>query len=347
MARLNLVLVKLLNLIFRRIWINFLSPGLYLNENGGWTKNTFSVWSDNLDSLPFPDRSEIKNELYVRPDTGKPQATIVSSRGCPAACVYCLTPVISGKKVRFRSPENILGELRDCYHNHGISDFFFRSDTFTIDHKWVSKVCEEIKNSELNGKISWVANSRVKPLHEDTLKIMKSAGCWLVAFGFESGSDESLRLMKKGANVNDNLRAARLAKEAGVKIVWFYLIPACRGRTTPICIKQKNTYTILTLIFLELHIALPYHDTELHKIAENYGTIENSILGRDYFNTATEGTKALSARNLIEFRRSLLLMYHLRPHFILGKLLDSWRKPKVLQSYCKFGARLLLNLARS
>ena len=128
------------------------------------------------------------------------------------------------KKVRFRSPENILGELRDCYHNHGISDFFFRSDTFTIDHKWVSKVCEEIKNSELNGKISWVANSRVKPLHEDTLKIMKSAGCWLVAFGFESGSDESLRLMKKGANVNDNLRAARLAKEAGLKLYGFYLI---------------------------------------------------------------------------------------------------------------------------
>ena len=64
----------------------------------------------------------------------------------------------------------------------------------------------------------------MKPLHEDTLKIMKSAGCWLVAFGFESGSDESLRLMKKGANVNDNLRAARLAKEAGLKLYGFYLI---------------------------------------------------------------------------------------------------------------------------
>ena len=97
--------------------------GVLYKKNNKWCKTNFGDWFSNIDELPFPDRSIIKNELYVRPDTGTPQATIVTSRGCPTACTYCLTPVISGKTVRFRSPENILNELRDCYYNHNIKDF--------------------------------------------------------------------------------------------------------------------------------------------------------------------------------------------------------------------------------
>ena len=72
-------------------------------------------------------------------------------------------------------------------------NFFFRSDTFTIDKNWVNELCELIINSDIGGKIEWVANSRVRPLADGTLKKMKEAGCWLVAFGFESGSEETLK----------------------------------------------------------------------------------------------------------------------------------------------------------
>ena len=200
-------------------------PGiLYRNAAGAWCKTGFGKWDPNLDDLPFPDRSVINNALYVRPDIGRAQATIATSRGCPAACVYCLTPTISGKNVRFRDPENILAELRECYHEHGIRDFFFKSDTFTIDREWVKAVCSAINNSELAGRIEWVANSRVRPLADDTLQMMREAGCWLVAFGFESGSPETLKKIRKGATVQDNLRAGRLAKAAGLKLYGFYLV---------------------------------------------------------------------------------------------------------------------------
>jgi len=322
-------------------------PGILFRDNDNkWIKNIFGIWDSDIDALPFPDRSLINNKLYIRPDTGNPQATIVTSRGCPAACIYCLTPTISGKKVRFRSPQNILDELRDCYHNYDIKDFFFRSDTFTIDSKWVKQVCEKINQSELKGKIEWVANSRVKPLADDTLKIMKNAGCWLVAFGFESGSSDSLKKMKKGANVQDNIRAAKLAKEAGLKLYGFFLI----GLPWESKDHLDETYNHIFEIdadFIEVHVSVPYFGTELYDVTKESGLLNGSIIGTDYFHASTSGTKFVSSNDLLKFRKNLLLKYHLRPIYVLRKLKEAILNPGKLMNYFRFGSRLILNNLKS
>ena len=102
-------------------------PGIFIRSNNKWIENKFDSWNKEIDDLPLPNRKKINNKLYFRPDTGEPQATIATSRGCPSACVYCLTPTISGKKTRFRSPKSIVNELENCYFNHGIKNFFFKS----------------------------------------------------------------------------------------------------------------------------------------------------------------------------------------------------------------------------
>ncbi|AXN31878.1 B12-binding domain-containing radical SAM protein [Vibrio coralliilyticus] len=318
-------------------------PGImYKNEDDSWEKNIFGAWEGGIDDLPFPDRSVINNELYVRPDTGQPQATIVTSRGCPAACIYCLTPTISGKKVRFRSAENILEELRDCYHNHGIKDFFFRSDTFTINHDWVEEVCSAINNSDLKGKIEWVANSRVRPLKDNTLQLMKDAGCWLVAFGFESGHPDTLKKIQKGATVKDNLRAARLAKEAGLKLYGFYLVGLPWENEEHLSETARHIFE-LDADFIEIHVALPYYGTELYDIASNEGLLDNDIIGTDYFHKSTKGTNYLTSDYLMKYRKEILLKYHLRPSYIINKLKSAILKPKVIKNYVRFGSRLIIS----
>ena len=92
--------------------------GISFKENNKWTKTDFTTWEKDLDNLVLPDRSEIKNSLYVRPDTGEAQATIITSRGCPSKCVFCLTPTISGTKLRLRTPANIHYEILECYNKH-------------------------------------------------------------------------------------------------------------------------------------------------------------------------------------------------------------------------------------
>lgn len=316
--------------------------GILYKRYARWERTDFASWENDLDSLPFPDRSLINNALYTRPDTGEPQATIVTSRGCPSACIFCMTPTISGAKLRLRSPGNILAELRECYFTYGIRNFFFKSDTFTFSPRWAQSVCRAIIDSDLNGKIAWVANSKVKPIDLETLTLMKQAGCWLVAFGYESGSPETLKRMKKGTTVEDNLRATRLAKQVGLRTFGFFLVGLPWETTEHLKMTRKHIFE-LDNDFLELHIAIPYHGTSLHELAACEGLIPDTVLGKDYFNAPTLGTKFLSMAEIDKFRRRTLLLFHLRPTYILRKLAQAGSNLKIFASYWQFGMRLLKN----
>ena len=314
--------------------------GISFKKDNKWIKTDFTTWENDLDNLILPDRGEIKNSLYVRPDTGESQATIITSRGCPSKCVFCLTPTISGTKLRLRSPENIHDEILECYNKHDIKNFFFRSDTFTIDRRWVEKLCNFLIKSNLENKINWVANSRVKPLQQETLNIMKEAGCWLVAFGYESGSRESLEKIKKGCSLEDNLKAAEFAKKSGLKTFGFFLIGLPWENFSHLNDTKKLIYKINS-DFIEIHIAVPYYGTPLYKLAKEEGLIEDSTLGKDYFNSPTIGTKYLTMNQIEEFKRQVLLSYHLRPKYIMNRMIEASKNYKIFLNYSKYGLKLL------
>ncbi|HPG31700.1 MAG TPA: radical SAM protein, partial [bacterium] len=196
--------------------------GIMYKKDNKWILPDKPALIENLDSIPFPARDLMNNKLYVRPDNNRPMATIESAKGCPANCVYCLTPVISGKKVRFRSPENIIEELKECVRKYGIYDFFFRADTFTINKEWVIKLCSLILKEQM--EISWIANSRVKPLDLETVEIMKKAGCRLIALGIESASNYTLSRLKKGITADEIINAVSIIKKCGVECYGFFMI---------------------------------------------------------------------------------------------------------------------------
>ena len=316
--------------------------GICYKSEKKWFKTDFSSWEKDLDNLIFPDRSEINNKLYIRPDTGESQATIITSRGCPSKCIFCLTPTISGTKLRLRSPENIHKEIVECYEKYNIRNFFFRSDTFTIDRRWVEKLCNLIIESNLQDKISWVANSRVKPLQKETLVIMKKAGCWLVAFGYESGSRESLEKIKKGCSLEDNIIAAKYAKEAGLKTFGFFLVGLPWENYTHLNDTKKLIYQT-NPDFIEIHLAVPYYGTPLYDLAKNEGLIDESVLGKDYFNSPTIGTKFLNMSEIEEFKRKLLLSFHLRPSYLIKRFFEAITNFKVFMNYSKYGLKLFKN----
>lgn len=316
--------------------------GILYKVNGEFVSTKFDEWCEDLDRVSFPARDLMNNSLYLRPDTKEIQATIATSRGCPSSCIFCLTPHISGRKLRLRSVQNIFDEIYDCYKNHGIKNFFFKSDTFTYNKQWTLDLCNLIINSELQGKIKWVANSRTNPIDLETLKTMKKAGCWLVAFGFESGSEKSLKLMKKGTTIEQNLEAAKLAKKAGLKVFGFYLI-GFPWEDMEDLNKTKDLIYKINADFIELHIATPFYGTELYEMAREEGLIDESVLGRDYFNAPSVGTKYLKIDEILKFRKDLLLRYHLRFSYILKKLLASLTKPKVIGSYFYYGIKLVKN----
>lgn len=318
---------------------------LYKKEDGSFGRTKFHVWGEDLDSRPFPARELMNNALYKRPDTDEPMATIQTGRGCPSSCVFCLTPVISGKCVRMRSPQNVMDELTECYEKHGIRNFFFKADTFTINPAWVKEMCERIINSPLHGKIAFTANSRVNPLSKETLQLMKDAGCFMVAFGFESGSDEMLKTLRKGTTVEMNLRAAKWCHEVGLPFWGFYVIGFPWENKEHI-LATKKLILQSDPDFIEVKMALPFYGTPLYDAAKEFGLLAESPLGSDFFHSAMSGTKYLTQAQVEKLRRNILLSFYLRPKYVFRKLGESIKTPRVFGNYIKYGFKMLGNILR-
>ncbi len=318
---------------------------LYRKEDGSFARTKFHEWGEDLDSRPFPARELMNNALYKRPDTDEPMATIQTGRGCPSSCVFCLTPVISGKCVRMRSAQNVMDELTECYEKHGIRNFFFKADTFTINPAWVKEMCELIIASPLHGKIAFTANSRVNPLSKETLQLMKDAGCFMVAFGFESGSDEMLKTLKKGTTVEMNLRAAKWCHEVGLPFWGFYVIGFPWENKEHI-LATKKLILASDPDFIEVKMALPFYGTELYTAAKEFGLLAESPLGSDFFHSAMSGTKYLSQDEVEKLRKNILLSFYLRPKYIFRKLGECIKTPHVFANYVKYGFKMLANIVR-
>ncbi|MCR4741027.1 MAG: B12-binding domain-containing radical SAM protein [Lachnospiraceae bacterium] len=319
---------------------------LYRNEDGSFTRTKFHEWGQDLDQMPFPARNLMNNKLYTRPDTDEPMATIQTARGCPSACVFCLTPGISGKCVRFRSPQNVLEELTECYEKYGIRNFFFKADTFTINAEWVKEMCELIIASPLHGKIEFTANSRVRPLKKETLQLMKEAGCFLVAFGFESGSDEILKLIRKGATVEENLQAARWCHEIGLKFWGFFVIGFPWEKKEHILMTKKLIMKA-DPDFIEITVALPFYGTPLYETCKENDLLAESPLGSDFFHSSMKGTMYLTLDEVMKLRRNILLSFYLRPKYIFKKMGQCIKQPKVFLNYVKYGIKLVVNLFKN
>jgi len=318
--------------------------GITYREDGEIIANEPRPFLDDLDKIPFPARHLLDNDLYRRPDTDERQTTIQTNRGCPSQCLYCLAGPVSGRHLRLRSPENIVAEIEECVNRHGIRNFFFRADTFTMDREWVLSVCRSIKEKRL--AVAWVCNSRVDTIDEGRLRLMKEAGCWLVALGIEAGTAESLEQMRKGITLEQARTAVRLCRQVGLKSFCFYMIglpwedEAAVRATADFAIELDGDFT-------EFHIAVPFPGTELYRIVSEEQLWEKTATGEyDHARSALR-TRYLSAEQLEKMRRQALLRFYLRPKYIWRTLRQAG--PRQWKNYLRFGwgtlRRLLFSAA--
>ena len=291
----------------------------------------------SLKELPSPDRSIFNNDLYVRPDTNEKIATIEISRGCLYSCSYCLTPIISGKKIRYRSSNQILTEIKDCYYNYNIKNFFFRADTFTINKKLVHSLCKSLLDEGLN--INWVANSRSDTLDEETIKIMKKSGCYLIAFGFEGPKKTKIRTLKK-SNEKEDFKVLELCKKYNIKSYGFFIIGFYWQGISEI--KETIRYmNKLNCDFVELHLATPYYGTKLFNEMSSENLINlDEVYSHDYFSNPVLGTKYISKEKLKLIRKKALKRYYLRPSYIIKKLSELSSLTELF-NYIKYGFKIL------
>lgn len=295
---------------------------------------------EDLDRIPYPARHLANNSLYVRPDTGELQTTIVTNRGCPEKCVFCLAPRVAGREARMRSVSNILGELEDCVNQYGIRNFLFRSDTFTLNPEWVIDLCQGVDRAGL--RIKWSCNSRVDTMNGEMLRAMREAGCWLISFGVESGSQEILDLMRKGITKEQVRAAVNLCRLEGVLTSVYFLIGTpweseATFRETVDFAKQ------LEPDFVEFFYAYPFEGTEMYVIAANEGLLERGQLPLSAYSKPATPSKYLTLERISEMRSEALKSYYMRWP-VISKTLRRTRSPRIFLNYARMGFRQLADL---
>ncbi|MBM3791731.1 MAG: radical SAM protein, partial [Acidobacteria bacterium] len=150
--------------------------GLVWRSAGEVKINTGRPFIPSLDDLPMPMHHLLPLKLYTMPLMKGPFTFIVTSRGCPAGCSYCIKHVSYQNSVRLLSPEKIMEELK-LLSGLGIHNIHMYADLFTVNREQVMGLCELIMRDGL--RLKWTCNSRVDYVDEEMLKMMGRAGCWM------------------------------------------------------------------------------------------------------------------------------------------------------------------------
>ena len=306
-------------------------------------RNDDRPYHENLDSLPFPARHLLDNNLYRSPETGNVLTTIETGRGCPAACIFCPVHRVAGKKIRLRSPKSIVDEIKECLDKYDIKEFLFHADTFTWNKDWVLELCGLIKEKKLN--IRWGCNSRVDTIDKDRLTAMKEAGCWVVGFGIETGNAETLKRIKKGASLEKALEAFRLCREVGIRSHAFFVI-GFPWETRELLEENLKFARKLDPDFFDFNIAFPIPGTELYDLVTSEGLYEEKESKDGGYGKASLKTHFLSPEKLEKWRKHALWSLYLRPKYIIRTLLQAGSPGKILQ-YTKAAIGRMKYLLRS
>lgn len=211
----------------------------------------------DLNDLPIPLHHLLPLQSYRMPMMKGPFTFIVSSRGCPAGCTYCIKHVSYQFSVRVRSPEKIVEELW-VLKKLGINNIHMYADLFTVNREQAYNLCKLI--IEQNLKINWTCNSRVDFVDEELLQMMGKAGCWFISWGIESGNEEILKHAHKGAKPEQARQALLWSKKAGINN-WGYFIIGLPGETEATIRQTIDFAKSLPLDIALFHIAAPYPGT--------------------------------------------------------------------------------------
>jgi hopanoid biosynthesis associated radical SAM protein HpnJ len=242
-------------------------PGVSYRKNGNVVHNPEGAVIENLDELPWVTKvykRDLDFRRYNVPFLLNPYISFYTSRGCPAMCTFCLWPQThSGHRWRLRSSDDIAAEVKSALENFpGLKEIFFDDDTFNYKKQRTIELCEKLGPLDF----TWSCTSRVTTDY-DTLKAMKEAGCRLLIVGYESGDEQILRNIKKGATVEAARRFTENAHKLGLVIHGDFIV-GLPGETRESLRKSIDFAKSLDVETIQVSIGHAYPGTEFYDYAK-------------------------------------------------------------------------------
>ncbi len=277
---------------------------LWMKKNGNLIQNPLRPLLKDLDTLPFPDRSIFSYENLYHEREGR--GSFIVSRGCPYNCTYCcnyLLRTIYGneiKSVRFRSVDNVMGEIKEVLKHHPfIKTLVFDDDILFLNRKWSEEFAGTYRR-EID--LPFVCNARADVTDEATVTLIKKARCVHVKFGLESGNKEIRYKVLNRPMANDQIKKAfAICKQAGITTESFNMVGIPYETPNAILDTIKLNATI-GVDKMQVSIYQPFQGTELGELCRERHFWESRDLAPDIFSSSVLKLDTISSSQVLMFR---------------------------------------------
>ena len=238
-------------------------PSLTFRANGTVTPQRAHGQFTAFQQTPSPAWDLLALEHYALPMVNKPYVLVETSRGCPYTCDFCVAPIHQGHKFRERSAKVLVDEIEKAHRELGVDFFYLWGDTVTLNVKSFTAFCDELIARNL--PIQWFGNARADNLTDPAfVHRLKKAGCWMLALGIESESEEVRKDMTKRLERQKIQTAFKNMRDAGVKSFAFFIF-GYPGETAQ-TMEATTRYAIeLDPNFANFYPAVPYPGTALYE----------------------------------------------------------------------------------
>jgi len=294
--------------------------GISYRDNGKLVHNPDRPLIQNLDDIPFPAYHLLpvaQGRLTLGCAKRTPAAMLIGSRGCPFKCTFCTTAAM-GKQVRYRSPENILEEIKLLMNNHGIREIHFQDDNFTLKQDNVAGFCELLLRENID--VSWLCMARVTSVTPEVLDLMKKAGCHQICFGIESGDETILKNIGKNITLDQVRKAVGWTRQAGIDTRGSFML-GCPGETEATLQKSLDFMKELDLDLVSINILTPMPGTEIRRWAQREGLLMTEDWNDYTFTRSVIRLPTIAPETVDQYLRKIYREFYLRPSYISKRLL--------------------------
>ena len=247
--------------------------GLAYRQDGRTVFTPTRANMHNLDELPFPAEAAPRVLRHYEHYPAAAFGYVFSARGCPYSCTFCESKAIWTQKTRWRSPQNVVEELK-LLMRRGVRYVYFDDDTFGINPRYIEELCSLIETE--CRQLKWGCEITVGVVKERSIEWMRRAGCVRVNIGIESGNNQILRSVKKGHTIEKAYAAVNLCRRKGIEVGTFFMVgfPEETEETlhdTLAAIRRINADNIMLSIFT------PYPGSELFEVCKELGVVDDDF----------------------------------------------------------------------
>jgi radical SAM superfamily enzyme YgiQ (UPF0313 family) len=297
---------------------------VFRDVDGLVVRNEIRELNHKLDDLPFPDYADLYEGTpfcaHPYSKTGR-MMTLMTSRGCPFRCAFCDTPNIAGTKVRTRSVENVLDELKIMQRKYGVSEFSFKDSNFNISKKWVREFADKVTRQNMD--MSYFANYRFEVLNESFVEPLKQSGCSLIFSGVESTDPFVKEVLGKPTPMDQICRADAAIKKYDIKNLYSFMFGS--PGDTEESLEANIEFAIEINPFLILvQPTMAFPGTELYDYAIKHNMLSDPKWFYSFLSPAEEDPfqariimDHLPPEKVDKFIRRCYMKFYLRPSKVL------------------------------